>query len=147
MLIIYPTIDWNSFISVADADIIIEGFTPSVGKDAYLALDEAGKEAQLRQASFNIRLCPNITLPDDTTLYLEMATCYLVVHEMTIDTMSYDPNDKAITSESVDTLSVTYDAQKKGNADDFPPIVSTFLKDYGCQKTSTGFRQVSLGRG
>ena len=146
-LIIYPTEFWNTFASVAAADIIIGGFVASDGQAAYLALDEAGKEAILSQTALQMKLCKNIVLPDTLESDLEVAQCYLVVHALTTDMLSFDSNDRAVTSESVDVISVSYDASKKGSNGDFPPMVSALLGQYGCTGTSGSFGQISLGRG
>lgn len=131
-LIIYPAADWNSFITVAAADVIIGGF---VSDNGYLSLDAAGKEAILKQTALQISLCPGITLPAAVTPQLEIAQCYLTTYAMTADMLSFDPNGAAINAESVDVISVSYDTGLKGSAADFPPIVQAILKPYGCGKT------------
>ena len=145
-LILYPLENWDSFASVAAADIIIGGFVTSDGQTAYLALDESGKEAILRQTALQIKLCPNIVLPATLENDLEVAQCYLTIHALTVDMLSFDSNDKAITGERVDTLGVTYAVSKKGSNSDFDTMTSMLLKQYGCSGQSSGFSQVSLGR-
>ena len=146
-LILYPQDNWDSFASVSAADIIIGGFVTSAGQTAYLALDEAGKEAILRQTALQIKLCPSMVLPDTLENDLEVAQCYLTVHALTTDMLAFDSNDKAITSERVDTLAVTYDVDKKGSNAEFDNMTSALLAQYGCNAQSSGFKQISLGRG
>jgi len=145
-LIPYPLDFWNTFAVEAEADLHIGSFVDSVGKAAYGALDSQSKEAILMQTSLQMKLCPNIRLPDTLETDLSLAQCYLVVHALETDMMAYDANSKAITSESVDVISVTYDASKKGSNSDFPTMVSALLKQYGCSGTSGGFSQIPLGR-
>jgi len=144
-LIIFPTTDWDSFLSVLECTAMSDSYIAS-NKFASLA-DDVAKEIILRQTALQISQCPNIVLPDDITKSLQMAQMYLVEQALTTDMISYDANDRAVTSESVDTLAVTYDADKKGGNDDFSPMVSSFLRQYGCNNTNSGFAQVSLGRG
>ena len=145
-LIIFPLDNYDSFVSVVDADAIIGGFVVSDGQTAYLAGDEAYKEAILKQTCLQIRLCPNISLPADIESNLELAQCYLVVHALTVDMMSYDANDRAVTKEQVGTLSVEYDANLKGDVSEFDSMTSALLKQYGCNNKSSGFGQSYLGR-
>ncbi len=146
-LIIYPTDYWDTFASVQIADTIIGNFVVSAGQTAYLALDEAGKEAILRQTALQMKLCPSIVLPETLENDLELAQCYLTTHALTTDMLSFDANDKAITGERVDTLGVTYDVDKKGSNSDFDDMTSALLKQYGCNNQASGFTQISLGRG
>ena len=144
-LIIYPSEFWDSFLSVADCTTLSNRYV-SGNKFATLA-DDAAREIILRQTALQINQCPNMELPTNVTTDLAMAQMYLVEHALTTDMIAYDANDRAITSERVDTLAVTYDTDKKGSSDDFPPMVSSFLKQYGCNNTNSGFAQISLGRG
>ena len=145
-LIIYPQPSWDTFASVEIADLIIGGSVVDAGVTAYLDLDETGKEQILRQTALQIKLCPSIVLPDDNTSDLELAQCYLVTHAISMDMIAYDPYDKAVTAESVDSLSVAYDASKKGSNADFPTMTQALLKQYGCSGQTSSFSQVFLGR-
>ena len=141
-LIIYPNENWNSFITVLDADLLITGFVDSVGKTSYEALDSDGKEAILKQSTLQIKL-KNCKLPDTLESNLEYAECYQTVHALTVDTMSYDPNSKSISSESVGELSVTYNTNYKDNGTDvLAPIVEQLLANYSCNIESSSFGQV-----
>lgn len=145
-LIQYPLDNWNTFADVASADIIIGGFVASDGQAAYLALDVAGKEAILAQTAMQIKFCPSITLPETNETDLQQGQCYLVVHALTVDMVAYDANEKAITSEAVDSLSVSYDTSKKGSNSDFDSMTSMLLKQYGCSGQSSSFGMINLGR-
>ncbi len=138
MLVIYPADGADSFVDVAEADIIIGGFVPSEGKTAYLALLEADKEAYLRQAFVQISSCSGITLPDTSETALGTAQCYLVVYSQTVETVNIDVNERAITGERVDSLAVSYDSDKRVSSDTFPPMVYSLLRPFGCQNNSQG---------
>ena len=142
-LIVYPTADWNTFMDEATADAVIGAM---VGGDAFTILSSEEKEAYLKKTALSIRLCPNITLPDVVTSDLELAQGYLTLHALSVDMLAYDPNERAVTSESVDVISVSYDAGMKKDADAFPPIVQDLLRQYGCSKSSGGFSQGYVGR-
>ncbi len=142
-LILYPAENWDSFASVEAADIIIGGFVDDGG---YLTLDEAGKEAILRQTALQIKLCKNITLPATLESDLEVAQCYLVTYAMTVNMLAYDPNGRAVTGESVGEISVSYDASyKSGDASSFPPMTESLLNQYGCSSSTGGFSQGYVG--
>lgn len=145
-LIVYPTANWDSFNSEADATTKITGFAASEGKTAYLALDEAGKEAILRQTALQIKLCPSIVLPDGIESDLALAQCYLTVHALSVDMMSYDANSNAITSEKVGSLAVSYNSHKKGSNSAFDTMTQALLKQYGCKSQKSGFSQSYIGR-
>jgi len=145
-LIIYPDTNWNSFISVVNADTTVGGFVTSKGKTAYDALDANGKEAILRQTALQIKLCPSMVLPDDIESDLEQAQCYLVIHALSVDMMAYDANGNAIVSENVGSLGVSYDTNKKGSNSDFDTMTQMLLKQYGCRSQKRGFGQTYVGR-
>ncbi len=139
-LIIYPTADWDSFISVTDADIIIGGF---VNPGTYLTLDEAGKEALLRQTALQIKLCSGITLPTTVESDLELAQCYLTVQASELDMVTYDDSG-AITREKVDVLEVEYDVGYKTPNTTFNAMTAGLLQSYGC--SGSRIVQTYLGR-
>jgi hypothetical protein len=144
-LIIYPEEGYNSFITTVDADAIIGGFVVSDGVSKYLALDEASKEAILRQTALQIKLCPNMVLPDTNESDLGLAQCYLTIHALTVDMISYDPSARSITEERVDTLGVSYDIYHKEANSHFDPITRQLLSQYGCSSGGS-FSQVAMGR-
>ncbi len=143
-LIIYPDEHYDSFISVATCTMLSDRYITG-NKFASLA-DDTEREVILRQTALQIASCPNITLPDAVTVELQMAQMWLVEHALTTDMMAYDANDRAITSETVDVLSVSYDANKKGSNGDFPTMVRSLLSQYGCIGTGGGFNQIPLCR-
>jgi len=143
MLIIYPTADYDSFLSVADCTTLSDSYIAN-NKFSLLS-DDTEREAVLRQTCLMIKQCPNITLPEDIENDLELSQMYLVEQALTVDMMAYDPNGGSINSEQVDTLAVSYDTSKKEDNDTFPPVVYGLLRRYGCAKPSS-FSQSYLGR-
>ncbi len=145
-LIIYPTADYDSFVSVLDADTIIGGF---VSDNGYSDLDEAGKEAILRQTALQIQLCNAIVLPATAEYNLQLAQCYLTVYAISVDMMYYDPNNRAIIEEHAGEVGAAYNpSYKVDNNAGYPPVVESLLSQYGCNQsnTSSGFSQVPLTR-
>ena len=143
-LIIYPTDSWDSFLDVSTCETLSDAYI-SGNKFSQLT-DEPQKEAVLRQTALQIKTCKSIVLPEFIEVELQLAQMYLVEQALTLDMIAYDPNDKAITGESVDTISVSYDTSKKGSNGDFTPMVNSLLSQYGCTRASGGFSQVSVGR-
>lgn len=147
-LIIYPADLWQSFTTVLEADLIISTFVESEGKAVWGSYtDDAPKEAILAQTGLQIKLCPGIKLPDAVTTDLELAQCYLVIHALTTDMLSFDANSKAISEEHAGAVGVSYDTSLK--ADDnmtFDPMTQALLRQYGCSSSNSGFSQSYLGR-
>ncbi len=142
-LVIYPTDNWNSFVSVVDADTIIATF---VSDNGYSQLDNEGKEAILIQTALQIRLCNNITLPSDTTSDLELAQCYLVTYALGTDMLAYDPNSRAVIEEHAGAVGTSYDSGMKAEDNSsFPSMVQSLLNQYGCSSSRGGFTQTYKG--
>jgi len=134
MLIVYPNQDWNTFVDIARSDILIGSF---VSDNGYSALDDTANEAILIQTALQVRLCDKIVLPTAINNDLELAQCYLTTHALNIDMLSFDSNDKAISSERAGSVGVTYDTQyKTSNNGIFPPVVKSLLRPYGCVSSS-----------
>jgi len=146
MLVPFPQNSWNTFADGAMADLIIGDMVKGEGVTKYLNLSQPEKEAILVQTAMQIRACPSIKLPTEADSILNIAQCYLIVHALEVDMMSYDANGRAITNETVDVISVSYDARYKGLNSDFPPMVRNLLSGFGCSGVSGGFKQVPLGR-
>ncbi len=60
--------------------------------------------------------------------------------------MSYDPSDGAIAEEHAGSVGISYFKGEKNGNETFPPLVSTFLKQYGCSNSGGKFSQPYLGR-
>jgi len=143
-LIVYPATGYNSFVTLAEADLIIEGFTIDHG---YMALDDPAKEAFLKQSAFYIIYCDGITLPATAEDDLKLAQCYNATYSITNNPLDQDPNQRAITLEKVGSLRVEYNPYLKKNPSAISPVSATYLKQYGCSmaNTSRGFSQGRAG--
>lgn len=142
-LVIYPDTDWNSFLDIATADILIGGMVQTGNTAEYLAMDDTQKEAVLTQTAMQIRLCPSITLPETNETDLQLGQAYLVVYAIHTDMTAYDPNGDAITYEKVGSLATAYQAGMKGSNSDFDDMTAMLLAQYGCTGQS-GFSQSTV---
>lgn len=142
-LIVYPLDDWDSFGTLAELDAYVALLTTST---TWGDLDDATKEVYYRQSATLIASCQNITLPDDTTEDLKKAQAINAVNITSNSIEEYDPNDRAVTYEKVDTIARAYDANKRSGGLTIDPYAQTFLKQYGCKKSNTGFSQTYAGR-
>ena len=141
-LIIYPDAGYNSFISVLEADEIINGFTNDRGWATFTTED---KEKNLKQAFTYMALCPKFKPPDDNNDSLRMAQALLTIYYIGTDPFEYDPNSAAVTREKLGSMEIEYQAGMKHRGGMvFPPYVVTLLKPYGC-KGVTGTRQTRIG--
>jgi len=142
-LIVYPADNYDSFGTLVEIDAYVATLTTS---ETWDSLTDAVKEVYCRQATTLIASCNGITLPDDTTEDLKKAQAISAVYISVNSVEDYDPNARAVTYEKVDTLAVAYDANKKSDGVTIPPYAQSFLKQYGCSKSNTGFSQSHLGR-
>ena len=143
MLIIFPVTDWSTFLSEVEADNWMSRQTVDGG---WSTLTIQQKEMLLIQTASMIRLCSGIKLPDTNEEDLREGQAYLLLQATRVDMTEFDANDRSITSESVDTISVSYDTNKKGDVTTFPSMAKLFLTQYGCKGGSSGFTMVKLGR-
>ena len=143
MLITYPVTGWSTFLSETEAD---NWMGKQLNDGGWVSLDPHTKEMLLIQTTAMIRLCNGITLPDDNEEDLREGQAYLLLQATRVDMTEFDANDRSITSESVDTISVSYDTNKKGDVTTFPSMTKLFLQQYGCKGGSSGFTMVKLGR-
>lgn len=143
-MIVYPLTDWNTFLDVAQCIVLSDQYI--TGSKFSALTDVPTQEAILRQTALQMKMCKSIVLPETNETDLQLAQMYLVEHALTVNMMAYDANDKAIASESVDVISVSYFEGLKDGTETFPPMVNTLLSQYGCRSTTGGFKQVPLGR-
>lgn len=127
-LIIYPDLNWDSYISLADAEALL--LTSVFDLTKWNALTTTQKEVLLRQASLSIKL--SITDPEElsTPLDLQLATVYLT--DYSISNSLIDSNGK----ENLKRIKIDgaiekeyFTKSKKSNS--FPDLVKTLLQTYG----------------
>ena len=145
MIIIYPAENWNSFVTVVEAETVMAMQFP---KDAvkFNALPPEEKEALTFNAGTWIRTCPSIKFPHPLPQDFILAQVAIMVQYMGIeDFMNYNYSEHSITSETVDTISVSYDPKYKGDKYDIHPLIYRYLSKYGCGKAGS-FSQSYTGR-
>lgn len=127
-LIIYPTTDWDSYVSVLNADTMLTNYL--FDSTAWLALTSAKKEILLRQASMLISA--HITDPEEveTPEDIVLATAYLADYGRTTNLLvdSQSGNIKRLKIEGA--IEKEYFA-KGSQSNSFPSIVKTLLVPYG----------------
>ncbi len=144
MLIVYPTVGYNSFVTEIEADTIIGSFPSDNG---YLALSATEKEALLINAFTYIRTCSGFSMPDTAEDDLKQAQSWIAAGSVGADPFADTSNSRSITKEKVDTLEVQYDPAYKSDGTDMLPIVSSLLKPYGCGNSpANSFKNVYIGR-
>jgi len=139
-LIIYPTANYQSFMSGIEAD----GWMATQRDDGgWASLTQHEKDVLLVQSASQIRLCKGIKLPTDNELDLREGQAHLLLYITRTDITEFDPNEKDITKEKVGSLEVNYAYRDKNmTSTSFPPMASLFLEQYGCSGNS-GFSQSS----
>ena len=150
MLIIYPAVNANTFANIAIADQVFQEFFPSKALE-WDALSTVEKEAGLLQSFMFMTTCKGLVIPADyghgTTSSSDfiLAQVYLAGGRIGHSIFDVDPDARAITSETVGELSVTYDSKYKTSASDAPEMYYQLMGKYGCRK-SGGFGMATLGR-
>jgi hypothetical protein len=162
-LTIYPTTDADSFISLADADIVITN--NSIQSATWLALSEAEREVYLRIATTRIF---NVVSTDtsnedgylDSSTYvasescLPKATALMAVHDLVYGLSSeINPNTGLVSKEKVGDIEVNYfhgyiDKQANGRkTNPYPGSIIPCLNYYGANIQLSKLRQATLVRG
>ena len=134
MIIIYPAQNWNSFVTVAEAETIMTMQFPNEASK-FVLLSNAEKEALCFNSGTWIRTCPAIKYPSPLPQDFMLAQVAIMVQYMGIDNfMQHDPSQRAITKEKVGSLEVDYDPKYKEDQYDIHPLVYRYLSQYGCSQ-------------
>lgn len=145
-LIVYPTTDYDSFITVAEADTIIGNLTLNL--DTWNALEDTSKEAYLRIA-FQVIIDGLETIPDDpVSTCLKNSQALNAVHDLTNGVSNPIVVDQAVKKEEVGQVSVEYFAPDETSLSQtyIHPLSVACLTDLGYVFPITGFTQITLGR-
>jgi len=135
-MIIYPTTDWNSYVSLIDANTIAADFID----DNFTALTDAEKEKYLKQSTLLIKLKIIDPLEETTPDNLKLATVYLANYSIGKNMVSYDTSDNVKRLKIDGALEKEYFSQgSKSNS--FPSIVNELLSEYGMSGGTS--RQIS----
>lgn len=127
-LIIYPSLDWNSYISLTDAEAIITDVIYDTTK--WDSLYDAQKEILLRQASLKIRLSINDPEISEAPSDLELATVYLAEYSIGKN-MTYNDNSNNLKRIKIDGAIEKEFFGKSSSSTAIPNIVSSLLSQYG----------------
>jgi len=134
-LIIYPTTDYDSFCSLADADTLITANVPAAQHILWDALDDADKEVELRQATLLIK--NKIDLPGMLEDDLKLACALLANSSTGTDMADSDGKTGNVKSkEIVDVVKTEYFGRSKSN-DEFPNMVNLLLSQYQVKSSSS----------
>jgi len=137
-LTIYPTDEYDSFCSLADAETLIAANIPSAQHTLWDALADSDKEILLRQSTILIKNSVT-TLPATLEDDLKLACAYLANNSVGItmtDSNGKEGNVKV--KEIVDVVKTEYFSAGKSN-NSFPTIVNSLLSQYGVS-TSSSFK-------
>jgi len=137
-LVVYPTTDWDSYVSLIDAEAILLNIILDLA--TWNALTDPQKEFYLRQATQLIKL--KITDPEETSTPsdLELATCHLAYYSIGKDMTTSDSS-----STNVKVLKIAGAIEKeyfsKGVATNtFPDIVKQLLIQYDYSSSAKIYR-------
>jgi len=131
-LIIFPLNDYDSFSTLADAELIVSNM---VGDNtSWTGLTDPQKEAYLRQSTLLIR--NKIDLPSDLESDLKLGCVHLSVHSIGLDMLNSDGKDN-IKRKSIDGAVETEFFTKGQRSNAFPSIVNTLLSQYGLTTDGT----------
>ena len=134
MLIIYPTINYDSFCSLTDANTIISLNVQIVQRSLWDSItDDLEKEIYLRQASLIIKdkITPPEILEDD----LKKATAILANHQVGMNVTDKD-DSHYIKRKKVDDLETEYFDMRQPD-ESIPSFVVSLLKQYEVQTSGT----------
>lgn len=126
-LIIYPTDSFNSYVSLADAEILITDNV--VSHSAWDALTNTQKELYLKQATTLIRLKIQDPYVDVTPFDLQLATAYLAVSSIAVDMTESDGKDNVKRIKIEGAIEKEY-FTKSEKSNSFPDIVEALLSAY-----------------
>ena len=132
-LIIYDTDNWDSYISLTDAEDLVTSYI--IDTSTWDALDDTVKEKYLRQATMLIK--SRITLKEgDTTDNLKLATVYLAVFSIAKDMTQSDGKDNLKIIEIDGAIKKEFFTKGK-SSNQFPDIVTQLLQEYNYTSSST----------
>jgi hypothetical protein len=134
-IVVYPDTGWNSYASLADAEIIVTNNV--INPASWNALSDAQKELYLRQSTTLIRLKITDPATDEAPDDLQLATVLL-----SVDSIGKDMNDSD-GKENLKRIKIEGAIEKefftKGDSSNkFPDIVESLLVQF-VYKSSSSF--------
>jgi hypothetical protein len=145
-LTIYPTENYDSFVSIVDADKFISNY--STHSSLWLALTDSEKEIYLRIAKDDIELKVDTSLYSDTTVMcLPKSQSLMSIHNLAYSIDSeINKNLGRVTREKIDTIEIEYshiDNKSYINTSKYPRGVKPCLRVLGAIFRSS---QTTLGK-
>lgn len=127
-LTVYPTTDYDTFCSLADAETIVSDNIPSAQHTSWDDLTDENKEVELRQATILIK--NKVTVPPTLENDLKLACVYLANSSVgTVMTDNDGTTGNVKTKDIVGVVRTEYFGRSEDN-DSFPNIVNLLLSQY-----------------
>ena len=133
-LTVYPTDDYDSFSSLADAETIISENIPSAQHASWDDLSDSDKEVLLRQSTIIIR--NKITLPSTLESDLQFACVYLANSSVGVGMTDSDGKGDIKIKEITGVVKTEWFTARK-DSNSLPDIVVTLLAQYKVTSTSS----------
>ena len=137
-LIVYPATDYNSFVTLTEADAIIE---TTVYNSSWSGLPNDDKMRYLITAYRNIMILDGILLPDTATTCLKESQSLMAVHDKVNGISEASSNAGQIQSAKVGSVAVTYTNGDPATMPSlYPSQAVKCLEDLGASINSNSFR-------
>ena len=144
MIIVYPATNFNSFATVVELTLVMDGLYPEYGVK-FKAMTPEQQEASAINAGEWIRTCKGLKYPSPLPQDFVLSQVIIMATRVDTDTLAFDGDARAVTSETVGEISVSYDSRYKSDGQEVNPLVYRYLSPYGCSKAG-GFKMAPLGR-
>lgn len=126
-LIIYPTTGWDSYVSLADAEILVTNNI--ITTTSWNALTNTQKELYLKQSSLDIRLHIEDPLALTTPYDLQLAVVFLSVNSIGKDMWDSDGKSNIKRIEISGAITKEYFTKGK-DSNSYPDIVEALLAQF-----------------
>lgn len=134
-LIVYPTTEWDAFVSLADCNTILTNTVPSSQLTDWNGLTDTDKEVYIRQATMliNAKITPPDTLEDD----LKTATSYLANFSIDTDMQNENDTGNVKVKEVVGVVKTEWFNPSEDKSNEFPDIVVSLISQYYTKASSS----------
>ena len=134
MLTIYPTDNYDSYVSLLDAESIYD--TNIIDTTKWDAIADPLKEKYLRQATMLIKLKITDPLTTETPYNLQLATVYLVDYALSTNVLQDDGKGNLKRIEIEGAITKEFFSRANSNTA-FPDHIAMLLNEYGYLASST----------
>lgn len=136
MLTIYPTTNYDSYVSLLDAESIYDTNIIDTSKWDALDLTPTIKEKYLRQATMLIKLKITDPLATETPYNLQLATVYLVDYALSTNVLQDDGKGNLKRIKIEGAIEKEFFSRANSNTA-FPDHIAMLLNEYGYLASST----------